>query len=575
MKSVFMHPLSRAVFAFRSDAYGATLRTFFSWILLLPLTAQVHGVTPNAPQPTVTKVKVDAAKPVGLIGNLFNVGYDGFGELTIPAVTQGFTDLGMKYFRLPILLDELCGEKPGEYRWDAVMARDQGLDIVARIRKIQSLGMTPLLVFGWHGFKGFHLPSWIHGDEGTGTWMNYNLDGSKAPTGYGDQLPLATRIARDFSAYLVSSGLQGMRWETIYEMDGPRLVDLHHAVAKGIKESDPTAWIIGPATWPGFSVEEAFVKPYLAKYGPTLLDGISIHWYANNDHSFWELKPGLMDGSTLFTMADKPLLKHLMNETPSYGTWVKSLDALLKDKSVNPSGKKFEISYTEADVNSTSYYKRNPVNKHWPQYNPETDIYHNTNYFGGVWWASVLCHVAATGTGADVAKYNGRFYYGVVDWVPPDKAYRYPVWFAMKLLGERGGLKAGRQMLQAQAAGEGASALESFATGSNDDLRIIVINKTFLPQAAEIEISSLADGNWTANTYLFDQTRVAPFIGKKPDSGDDEGTYKGYPDDSSSEPSLLPTGELQCTSLSGKMLLPTTSCPPISFTVHTLQRAPK
>jgi len=547
----------------------------FAWFLLGALILGVQGAPLSARDPAVTKVLVDAEKPIGPIGNLYNVGYDGFGDLTIPAMTKGFSDLGVKYFRLPIFLDELCGDKPGEYRWDAVMERDQGLDIIARIKKIQADGMTPLLVFCWHGFKGFHLPKWIHGDEGRGSWMNYNLDSTKAEKGYGDQLPVVTQIARDFSAHLVSNGLKGLRWETIYEMDGNKIVDLHYAVAKGIKESDPTARIIGPATWPGLSIEEVFVKPYLAKYGPDLLDGISIHWYANNDHGFWDQKPGLIDGTTILTMGDKNLLNYLMNETPAYGTWVKSLAALLKDKSVNPTGKKFEIGYTEADINSTSYYKRNPVNADWPKYNPEADVYHNTNYFGGVWWASLLGHVAASGTGADVAKYNGRFYYGVEDCVPPDKAYRYPVWFAMKLLGDQGGLRSGRQMISAKAADDGTPILEAFATGSADDLRVIVVNKTFYPQAAEIEVSGLKDGDWTATTYLFDQTRVAPFIGKKPNSGDEEGNYKGFPDDSISEPSLLPTGEIKCTSVDGKMVLPIAPCPPVSFAVWTFKRAQK
>ena len=61
-------------------------------------------------------------------------------------------------------------------------------------------------------------------------------------------------------------------WETIYEightMPMPRI---HFAAARGIRSSDPSARLIGPATWPGWTVEERFVKPYLTTYGPDLL----------------------------------------------------------------------------------------------------------------------------------------------------------------------------------------------------------------------------------------------------------------------------------------------------------------
>jgi len=185
----------------------------------------------------------------------------------------------------------------------------------------------------------------------------------------------------------------------------------------------------------------------------------------------------------------------------------------------------------------------------------------------------MLCNVASTGTGADVFKFNTRDFYGIQEVVPPDRAYRFPVWFAMKLLQEAGGLSAGRQMLGVSENQGSAPTVEAFATGDPDDLRIIVINKSFDPQTADIAVSGLHGGSWEATSYLFDKTRVAPFLGKKPGDKKD-GAFQGFPDDDSmSEQSLKPVATLPCSNQNGNAFLPGVKCPPVSIVILKLAKA--
>jgi hypothetical protein len=394
--------------------------------------------------------------------------------------------------------------------------------------------------------------------------VRYNRDGSLAQE-WGDQFEAATDIARDVAQHFASLGLTGLHYETIYEMghDMP-LTEIHHSVAQGLREGDPTATIIGPATWPGWTVEERFVKPYLAKYGADLLDAMSVHWYASNDHDLWKLWEGEPEGWAL-TMGHERYLSAMLDRTALFGDWTRSLQALLSDPALNPAGKPIGIIFTEIDVNATSYYLRNPVNEDWPTYRADRDCWLNTNYFGGVWWASVLGHIASVGVAADAAKFLTRNYYGLAEMAPDDRAYRYPVWFALKLLGEQGGLQAGRQMLTASVAG--ATSLEAFATGGPDDLRVILINKAFAPQTADISIGGLSPGQWQATCYLFDRTRVAQFLGRKPGEQAD-GAFEGAPsDDSLSARCLQPLPPLPCTPGGDRQQIAGVPCPPLSLTV--------
>jgi hypothetical protein len=521
-----------------------------------------------------TAVAVEAAQPLGPVGHLYNVGYNGWGDITNAGMVAAFQELGIQYCRMDLNLRELCGERPGDYRWDYATPADVGIGFTDRVRKILTHGWTPLLAFSYHASVPT-LPKWFHGENHDGNqkaWTRYNVDGSLATEGLGDQLGQATRIAQDTAAHLANLGLRGLAWETMWEMghDMP-LVEIHHAVAQGVREADPTARIVGPATWPGWTVEERFVKPYLAQYGPDLLDAVSMHWYAALDHDLWKLWAGEAD-DWILTMAHEKYLAFMMSKTGSYGDWTRSLHALLQDPGLNPTGKKIGIIFTEIDVNQTSYYLRNPVNPDWPRYRADTDCWLNTNYYGGVWWASVLCHLASAGCAADAAKFNTRNYYGIQELAPPDKAYRYPVWFAFQLLREQGGLQAGRPMVAAAATGGGAPLVEAFATGGPDDLRVIVINKSFSRQAADIHISGLAPGDWKATRYRFDQSRVAQNLGRKPGEQAD-GVFEGAPeDDSKSAQCLEPLGTLECHEAQGAQRIADLECPPISFTVLRFRR---
>jgi len=507
-------------------------------------------------------VVVDASRPLGPIGSLYNVGYDGWGDITNAGMVAALQDLGVQYCRMSVDLPEVCGDAPGDYDWDYTTARDVGMGFTDRVRRIIANGWTPLLAFSYHGGVPW-LPRWFHGepnDANGKAWVRYNRDGSLAADGWGDQLEAATTIARDTVAHLASIGLTGLHWETMYEMghDMP-LPEIHHAGALGVHEADPTATIIGPATWPGWTVEERFVRPYLAKYGPELLDAVSVHWYASNDHDLWKLWEGEPEGWVL-TMGHQDYLRAMLDRTTLFRDWTRSLNALLTDPAVNPTQKPIGIIFTEIDVNATSYYLRNPVNEDWPAYRADRDCWLNTNHFGGVWWASVLCNLASAEAGANAAKFCTRNYYGLAEMAPDDRAYRYPVWFAFRLLQEQGGLRPGRPVLWASV--EGVPSVEAFATGSPEDLRIILSNKSFEPQAVQLAISGSPSGDWEAARYLFDSTRVAAFLGRKPGDAAD-GLFEGAPsDDSASARCLEPVDSLTISEAGAAMRLP-----PLSLTV--------
>ena len=186
-------------------------------------------------------------------------------------------------------------------------------------------------------------------------------------------------------------------WETIYEIGHTMpMPHIHFAAARGIRSSDPSARLIGPATWPGWTVEERFVKPYLTTYGPDLLDFVSVHWYADNEHGLWAA-PGWKERKGPVTMSDSLYLDYLMETAPKYAPWCRSLRALLDDPKLNPQGKRIGVAYSEFDALAASPYMANPPNSDWPVYRADADCYLNTNYFGGVWCASVLCNLAASG----------------------------------------------------------------------------------------------------------------------------------------------------------------------------------
>ena len=532
------------------------------------------SITASAFADDSIKIEVNTSKQISTVPDLYNVGYNGWGDITYPSAIKHLKGVNVKYCRIIAQLKEMCGDKPGYYNWEYVTPPDMGLGFITRVRKLIANGWTPIIAFSLHsGYSD--LPKWFHGenhDNNSKAWFRYNTDGSLAPDGKGNQYEALTRITRDTVAKLASEGLKGLYWETIYEMGAEMpLPDIHYYAAKGIREGDPSAKIVGPATWPGWTVEERFVKPYLTQYGAELLDYVSLHWYGSNDHELWDL--GFKPDSDIITMGDRKYVDYLMSMTPKFAEWTRSLRTLLDDRKVNTSGKHIGIMYTEFDASAQSPYQKNPENPDWPKYNPAADCYINTNYFGGVWYASVLCNLASGGKADIVCKFNTRSYYGLIENGTDKNYFRQPVWFAWKLLQQRAGLNPGAKMISTSVKlTTGTPHVEAYGVRNEGELRVILINKSFNPCKASLLISNLNKGKWKITRYLYDERRTAKFIGRKPGTSV-EGTFEGAPaDDSRNALSLKPVDSFLKQCAGRKLILPDVTCPPVSITVLAFDR---
>ncbi len=387
-----------------------------------------------------------------------------------------------------------------------------------------------------------------------------------------------TLVAHDLAAGMAERGMRGLYYETIYEIgiEMP-MEEIHYVVARGLREGDPTCKIVGPATWPGWSVEERFVKPFLTKYGADLLDVVSAHWYADNEHKFWDL-PGWKETKGIVTMADHTMLDYLMETAPKYSVWCRSLRRLLDDATLNPTHKHIGIVFTEFDALATSPYQRNPENSDWPNYRADADCYINTNYFGGVWSAYVLCDVAVSGCADAMFKFNARDYYGLIENGKDGGFFRLPVWFAWKLLRDAGGLVPGAKMLATYVDGPTDAAathldggvdnpwVGAYAVNGPRGMSLILLNRSQQEQTVEAELRGLPAGERKGKRYLYAEDRVARFIGRKPGTPND-GAFEGAPDDSRSAVCLEPVGDMTATSAGGALRVPTMTLPPLSLTI--------
>lgn len=540
----------------------------FAFILLILAALSVSAsALPPAGQTYV--FTVDVSKSTGVAPEIYGVGYNGWGDITYPQAIKHLKGVGVKFCRMEVNLKELCGDRLGDYRWEYTTPADIGVGFISRIRQIRKNGWTPILAL----MTSHALPKWFHGDptdSQRNPWFKYNLDGSTASDGMGNQYEEVTRITHDLAAKLTEVGLRGQYWETIYELGHTMpLPDIHYYAAKGIKSADPSAKVMGPATWPGWTVEEKFVRPYLAKYGSDLLDFVSVHWYGSNEHELWDM--GYKPDSDFITMADRKYLDYLMSMTTKYPKWCLTLRALLDDRKVNPSGKRIGIVFTEFDANAQSPYQHNPVNADWPKYRADADCYINTNYWGGVWCASVLCNLASTGHPDIVCKFNTRNYYGLIENDSAKGYYRQPVWFAWKLLRDAARLLPRERMVQVVGTQSPEARVghpvEVYAVGRPGDLRLIVLNKTFDEQSVRINLRGLPIETNKTIQYLFDRSTTAPFIGRKSDSKQ-EGAFQGAPDDSINLKALKPVREIQLRREQGKSTIELT-CPPVSMMVLT------
>jgi len=518
-------------------------------------------------------VTVDVTRQLATVpAGIYGAGYNGWGDLTDPRAVERLAELPLRFIRLEVDPAQVCGAKPGEYNLQYTVPHDLGVGFTDRLRLIVKHGWTPLPAL----LISHSLPPWFRGEPGDDkgqAWFRYDTDGTFHDGGYGNQLEAWSQITHDLAAGLKDAGLSGLHWETSYELGHTMpLADNHYYGAKGIQAADSTAKLIGPATWPGWTVEERFVKPYLTKYGPDLLDLVSVHWYATNEHSLWET-PGW---GRPITMADGLWLQYLMEVTPKYEAWCRSLRRLLDDPKLNPSGKRIGIAFTELDANADSAYMRTPPNPRYPDYDPAADCYVNTNTFGGVWLASTLCHLMRSGACDLALKFNTRQYYGLIDHDASGAYIRTPAWYAVKLLAEVAGLRPGAPILQATVdgpldnatahkVGESSPWLECFATKDGDHLALVLINRGLEAEAADVTIAGLTDGPRDVTRYLFDADRNQRFIGR-PATDEKDGHFEPE----TQARCLAPLGTLPTRTTAGKLELTGLTCPALSLTVLSI-----
>ena len=470
---------------------------------------------------------------------MFTAGYGGWGDIIQPDSLKYLKDIGVKDLRVDVDLLNICGSKLGEYNMEYKMpdGRDHGLGFVTRLKKMRAEGFTIIPVLSQGNVS---LPSFFHGDLHDDDkvnpkmvgWWHYDRNGTNHYPNNGNQLDDMQTIAKEIATRMKSAGFGGLTWETMYEADGIQhnLVDTHHYAAKGLKQGDASIKIIGPATWPGYSVIDKFIKPYFAKYGQEALnhlDFVSMHWYAGNDfHSV----PG-MTGNQVMNMSKPDLLRRAMQVAPSYSQKVRETRAAI-DSELGKLGstKKIGIVFSEFDVNPQSITGIYVDNINFPNYYAASDCYVNANYYGGVWLASVMTDTFTNSPISMMMKFQTRHIWGYVDnETGTDNSYRMPVWYAVKLLRDGAGMKPGAKMVSSTVTGPMDGAASAYANkelytekkdtpwiqvtgvknGSKTSIIVINRNSTALP----VNLTVTGAGNKKMTRYVFSKDTTAPFIG--------------------------------------------------------------
>ena len=534
----------------------------------------------------VSTVGINLTGPANTVTDrMFGAGYDGWNDIINPDAVQYLNDIGMKDIRVAVNLNLICKNKVGEYDMEYMspQGHDCGLGFITRLKKMVKEGWRPIPVFSQGNIS---LPSFFHGDlGGVNGWWYYDRNGAYHYPNNGNQVDDMQTIARDIASRLKSAGLGGLTWETIYEADGVEhnLPDTHYYTAKGLRQGDSSIKIIGPATWPTYSVEERFIKPYFTKYGAegvNLLDYVSMHWYASN--SFW-MRSDLWDHTKDFiSMTDTELLKLTMEATPYYAQAVRRARALLdvyqNNKTINPSGKKIGIAFTEYDANAYSPYLKNYNNINYPNYYAKSDTYINTNYFGGVWLASVMTDVLANSPVDIMMKFMARNYYGLIDNIDGYNYYRLPVWYAIKLLRDGAGMKPGAKIVSATVTGptdSGAAPnhiagveqnspwIQAVAVKNGSQTSVIIINRS--NTALPVNLTVLGAANRKMTRYVYCKNTNAMFIGGVTGGPHGDGYFEGY--NSTEKYTCIRAINYVTLSASGK--LNNYAAPAFSFTVFT------
>jgi hypothetical protein len=511
---------------------------------------------------TTEVVQVNVQTPVSEVKSLYNTGYNGWGDITDPNSVRMLNDVNMKYLHIPALLSEICGTYRGSpLNLDYTTVEDISLGFTDRIRAAINNGWTPIVMISIHDqFNA--MPTWFYGsinDSGGNAWTRYNIDGTKSGSlAGGNQIQEMSNICQQIATGLAARGLSGLLWETVFE-SAPEmpLPAIHYNVANGIHQADPTAKFIGPGTWPGSTnVENRFLKPYLQTYGASLLDYVSVHWYSAMGRYY-----------DVITMADKDKLSALMSDAPTFGSWCTGMKNVITNPAYNPTGKKIGIVFSEYDATNVSPWGINPVNNSWPEYTEYSDCYINTNYFGGVWNASVLFHMAESNSIDIASLYQTRMFFGLLGQEQvSSKYFRTPLWYAWKLLQSKASLVEGKKMLQTSTTGQSSSRIDAFTVGDARSPRIVLINRSFGNHIVDVNILGMqADRDIIVNRYIFDENRTARFIGPQPGTWP-EGQFEDAPADSPRNVSLQIVDKLPLTYNEGKHSLQV-NCGPISITV--------
>lgn len=454
--------------------------------------------------------------------SLYNAGYDGWKDITDPKSVTYLKNSGIEKLRISLMLSAVTKASAENINIYYSEPRDVGKTFVDQIRIARQNGWTPLIAPS----NNHALPEYFHGD--ISNWYRFNHDGSQTD-GISDQMRDYAEICGNVARELKKIGITGLAWETFFECDGSDYtVDLHYLTAKAIKEADPTAIIIGPATFPGWAVEEGFLKPYLTKYGTDYLDGVSIHLYGTNDA--WA-RTDLWDYHTdIITMRRTDLLNIIMESASRIPETSKKVREILDSPVYNPGKKKIDILFTEFDANAYSPYQRVPVNQNYPNYSIDSDCYINTNYFGGVFTANCLLQAAIYSPVDDMFRFTTRAYYGLLDhdYTNNEEYYRTPVYFSFLMLQERAHLTPGATTYAASNVrgptdnatlniGEVSKNYPyiTFAGVKNgSDQSVIILNRSSEPLNVELTIRNSQLSKSTATRYLFSKHTTAQYIGR-------------------------------------------------------------
>mgnify|MGYP005757890187 CR=1 FL=1 len=469
-----------------------------------------------------------------LTGSYYNAGYDGWGDITQPVAVQFLQELPVEQLRMGVDLRSLSKTGPQDVDIHYADPKDGGLGLTERIERIRSYGWEPVLAPS----NNYSLPSYFHGT--LEDWYQYNRDGSKT-TGISDQMRDYAALCGRTALMLKEAGISGLKWETFFESQGHGyVVDLQYLTAAAIKEADPTAYILGPATFPGGSVEEGFLKPYLQKYGTDYLDAVTIHLYGTNDA--WRRAELWNFETDILTVRSTALLDILIETPQLISETACAVRAILDDPRYNPQGKAIDIGFTEFDANAYSPYQRVPVNKAYPAYSPDSDCYINTNYFGGLY--SAYCIVQAACSPVDfMFRFTTRAYYGLLDhdYTANEVYYRTPVYFSLRLLQEAAYLTRGAGVYPG-ACMEGPRDNAAYIVGLSENLpyisavgvekggkrAVIVFNRSSHALNVSLTLGGITAS--TARRYVFSKHTTALFIGRGEGMNWD-GIFQGATDD--------------------------------------------